>query len=472
MLDEKLVANGVSGLTGEYLIAPLDPADIAARAVQLPQDPALAAQLVSMHTVMTHATFGIPLDVDPSDLVQAGWAIVFSTREDDDVKAALEPLVEHRRKRVGDARTKVLEHRPGEDWTQWLARYRTAPGTIEPNKVPYYVLLVGGPDRIPFSFQYLLDFEYAVGRLDFDDADGYRRYVSGLIDYETADEPLRDAVATFFGTRHAFDGATRLSADLLVTPLTQSFQRGGRFASIASGYEVDQVLGDSATKATLAQIFSGSGATGRPALFFSASHGIGGWPSGHAEQRARHGALLCQDWPGIGKIDGAHYFAGSDLAPDASVHGLIAFFFACFGAGTPHHDSFVHKPGQLPLELAPEAFVGALPKSLLSHPQGGALAVIGHIDRAWGYSFLSAGEAQLLPFQNALGRILLGEPVGYAMKDFNEKYGALSANLASVLKDVAFGEEITDRALAALWTEHSDSQNYIVLGDPAAAIRA
>src|SRR5215213_9232912 len=34
-----------------------------------------------------------------------------------------------------------------------------------------------------------------------------------------------------------------------------------------------------------------------------------------------------------------------------------------------------------------------------------------------------------------VGRILLGQPVGYAMKDFNEKYAALSANLARILED-------------------------------------
>jgi hypothetical protein len=232
------------------------------------------------------------------------------------------------------------------------------------------------------------------------------------------------------------------------------------------------VLGAPATTASLGEIFSGSGASGRPALFFSASHGMGGWPSGHADQRARHGALLCQDWPGIGQIGEAQYFAASDLPADARVHGLVAFFFACFGAGTPQLDAFAHVPGEPPPELAPEAFVSALPKRLLSHPEGGALAVIGHIDRAWGYSFVSGGEGQLLPFQNALGHILLGQPVGYAMKDFNEKYAALSANLGSLLENIGFGDRsIPDADLARVWTERNDAQNYVVLGDPAAALK-
>jgi hypothetical protein len=432
----------------------------------------VAAQLRQLHAAMAEQTFGPPFDVDPSKVEQAGWAVVFSTEEGDDVRAALEPLIEHRRRRIGDARTKVLEHRPGEGWADWLARYRTAPGNVEPNKVPYYLLLIGGPDHIPFALQYLLDTEYAVGRLEFDDADDYRRYVAGLIDYEKASAAPHDAAATFFGTRHAFDGATQLSADSLVMPLIRSFQPGGRFASAVSRYRFDSVLGEPATKDRLCEIFSGSGVSGRPALLFSASHGLGGWPPGHADQRARHGALLCQDWPGIGQIGASQYFAASDVPADARVHGLVAFLFACFGAGTPQTDAFVHVPGEPPPELAPEPFVSALPKRLLCHSEGSALAVIGHIDRAWGYSFLSGGEAQLLPFQNALGRILLGQPVGYAMKDFNEKYAALSASLSNLLETIGFGDRsLPDSDLARVWTERNDAQNYVVLGDPAAALK-
>ena len=100
------------------------------------------------------------------------------------------------------------------------------------------------------------------------------------------------------------------------------------------------------------------------------------------------------------------------------------------------------------------------------------MAVIGHIDRAWGYSFVSGGESQLLPFQNAVGRILLGQPVGYAMKDFNEKYAALSANLASLLEELSYNDRPNlEAGLARVWTERNDAQNYVVLGDPAAALK-
>ena len=200
MSGERIIANGVNGLTGEYLLPPLDPADVAARAKQPPDDPAVAAQLRQLHAMAEQSfgeSFGVPFHVDPSKVEQAGWAVVFSTEASNDVKAALEHLIEHRRRWIGDAHTKVLDHRPGEGWTAWLARHGTAPGNINPEKVPYYLLLIGGPNQIPFSLQYLLDTEYAVGRLDFDDADGYRGYVAGLIDYEDASTAPHGAAAIF-----------------------------------------------------------------------------------------------------------------------------------------------------------------------------------------------------------------------------------------------------------------------------------
>ena len=85
---------------------------------------------------------------------------------------------------------------------------------------------------------------------------------------------------------------------------------------------------------------------------------------------------------------------------------------------------------------------------------------------------MSGEEAQLLPFQNALGRILLGQPVAHAMKDFNERYAALSTSLSDLLERIGFsGLVVPDTELARLWTERNDAQNYVVLGDPAAAAR-
>ena len=79
------------------------------------------------------------------------------------------------------------------------------------------------------------------------------------------------------------------------------------------------------------------------------------------------------------------------------MHGLIAFFFACFSAGTPKEDAYNRllrmRSGQEPgpaLELTPWPFVSYLPQRMLRQPRRprGALAVIGHIEQ---------GVAELVP---------------------------------------------------------------------------
>src|SRR5215211_2251444 len=470
MADDLIYTNGINGLTGEYLVPPLPPAEMAQRARQAPVDPEVALWMKQALDNLRERHFGLPFNIDPAKVAEAGWAIVFAKDAGAEVERELEPLIEHRRRQIGD-KVKVLDYFPDETWHEWLARHRVGPGNIDPSKVPYYVLLIGRPSAIPFSFQYLLDVEYAVGRLHFDDADGYRRYAEALIDYEESPATPRDRTAAFFGTRHSFDGATQLSADRLVQPLAESFAAGGQFADAVPGHEIHTVLGKPATKASLAELLAGAGSAGRPALVFSATHGLGGWPPDHPDQTAKHGALLCQDSPGFGQIIPRQYFAGADLTTDARVHGMVAFLFACYGAGTPQRDPFAHGSDTPPPLVATEPFVAGLPKSLLSHPEGGALAVIGHIERAWGYSFMFGDTAQLLPFQNAVGRILTGHPVGFSMKDFNEKYAALSANISDILEMIGAGRVVSDAQIARLWTERNDAQNYVLLGDPAVTLK-
>lgn len=476
MPEERLVINGIDGVTGEYLVPPVDYAKAAEVVKGEVSDPAIIRWLQRIWRTISLPHLGLPMDVDPADVSQAGWAIVFHESESSAVKDELAALIEHRRAQVGEERTKVLEYRPNESWRGWLARHNVAAGSVEPTKVPYYVLLVGDPERIPFRFQYLLDVEYAVGRLSFNPPGGYRQYVESLIDYETSATVPHDKTAVFFGTRHAFDRATQLSADVLVKPLADGIPAEGSHPAqpgVAErwGYGARKLWGEEATKANLNDTFRGCAGTKQPAFLFSATHGMG-WPRGHADQVAKQGALLCQDWPGFGQIGAAHYFTGADLPDDARVHGMITFHFACYGAGTPLRDGFFHEPGQPPPEIADKPFVATLPKRLLAHPQGGALAVIGHVERAWGYSIV-APEAgpQLLPFQNAIGRILVGQPVGYAVKDFNERYAALSTNLSGMLEDIDFGAQVPDQELASTWIERNDAQNYAVVGDPAVRLR-
>ena len=336
-----------------------------------------------MHTDKPRA-FGVPFGVNLEKPEEAGWGIIFNEDTPQDVRKALEPLIAHRRKQVGDL-LKALDYKKGEQTRSWYQRHRISPGSVDPEVVPYYLLLIGGPELIPFEFQYLLGVDYAVGRLAFDKADEYDRYVRSTIAYESGNAVPNTKEIAYWGTRHPGDPATNLSASLLIDPLANGVPGAAgalkRAIHTEVGYERKLSVADDATKANLLETLH---ARSRPRCCSPHRMACSCARPGRAGRRARR--ALCQDWPGFGSVKLDHILAASDIADDANVNGMVALIFACFGAGTPDADQFLMDLSQPGKPLAPKPFMAALPRRLLTHPNGSALAVIGHIDRAWGFS--------------------------------------------------------------------------------------
>lgn len=474
--EERIYLNGIDGVTGNYLVPPMSSAEVVAMARGKTEDNGLRAWMQGIWEAMQRPFMGLPMDVDPTDISRAGWAVVFTPDTSAEVRAAMQPLIEHRRTQIAPDRCKELEYISGDGLKDWLKRYGVYPGTVAPTKVPYYVMLVGDPSIIPFQFQYLLDIEYAVGRVCFDTPEQYRQYAESVVEYETAGTVPNNRELVYWGTRHAADRATQMSADHLITPLYEGISAVGDEAaedaiSAALSFESRCFKGKDATRANLLEVLHAAGDAKRPAMLFTASHGMG-WPLSDEKQRAAQGALLCQDWSGFGSVQPAHYLTAADISDDARLHGLVAFLFACYGAGTPDYDNFLQDRSSGPVQISEQPFVAALPNRLLSHPNGGALAVLGHVERAWGYSIKPPGlGTQLQPFRNLIGRILSGEPVGHSTKDFSDKYAALSAELLSKLDETQPGKDLDEKDLAWTWIERNDAQNYVVLGDPAVRVR-
>ena len=151
--------------------------------------------------------------------------------------------------------------------------------------------------------------------------------------------------------------------------------------------------------------------------------------------------------------------SADDLDSSARLGGLISFHFACYSAGTPAFDGFSTN-GERP--IAPEPFVARLPQRMLSHPGGGALAVVGHVDTAIESSFLwKMAGSQVLTFSNTLWRLLEGYPVGAAMEPMNRRYMEISSDLYS--GDIEHREDWE----AFLRMACQDARNYVIVGDPA-----
>jgi hypothetical protein len=207
-------------------------------------------------------------------------------------------------------------------------------------------------------------------------------------------------------------------------------------------------------------------------LLFTASHGLG-FPLGHPDQRSQQGALLCQDWggPRAGAIERRQYFTAEDVPAAANVAGLAVFAFACFSGATPERDRFSHKPGTTPPRLSERPFAAALPQQLLAHPRGGALGCIAHVDRAWSHSIVQGGAPRLIPFENAIGRMLAGQPIGLALKDFNERFAMLSVSIAGMIEQIEDGAIVPDAQLSNAWLQRNDAEGYTLFGDPAARLQ-
>jgi hypothetical protein len=417
-------------------------------------------------------SFGLPFDVDFDKLDETGWGIVFHEDTGADIRAALAPLVSLR-SHQSQSLFKEFDYRSGEETRDWFERHQIVAGNVDPEIVPYYLLLVGGPESIPFEFQCLLGVEYAVGRLAFDTAAEYERYARSIVDYEQVSLISNAKEIVYWGTHHLGGGATELSSSQLISPLANGIQSasGALKQPIAAQVHYRQKLfvGEAATKAALLQTFC---ADKPPAVLFTASHGIA-ISSGRPNRLANQGALLCQDWPSFGSVRPEHILAAVDVANDANVSGMVAVLFASFGAATSDVDQYLSQANNAP-PLAPHPFVAALPRRLLSHPNGSALAVISYVDRAWGFSIQvpNAAPQRIAPFRNGLGQILTGSPVGRALTEqFGVRYAALSSLLASALSPSAPSMQLSDRDVATYWLQRNDAQNYVLLGDPAVRIR-
>lgn len=465
-MDRLFYCNGIDAETGDYLIPPLTAQELGELARQAGPDPLKAALKRKVRTDDEEGR-GVRQGLNLIDLADVGWGVVFLDKDKraEEIREALTPLLARRKEEAG----RRFEHfyqeytgrkalRPGQSKKKFLQQFRASDGPADPEKVPYYLLLVGDPEKIPYPFQFELDVDYAVGRLHFETIEEYGRYADSVVAAESA-PPNGGHRAVLFGAENANDPLTRESARRLTQPMAKALKK-------QSGWKVDGVTGKAATKAGLKQILGGPQV---PSLLFTAGHGIG-CTSDSPNQLSRQGALVCSDWPGPGH--GASpdmYFTGDDVADAGSLAGLISFHFACYSAGTPLLDDYAHrKLGQARQPIAAQPFVARLPQRLLAHPRGGALAVIGHVDRCF------AASPQVDIFTDMLKRLMTGYPVGAAVELLNQLHASLAVQVMKWLEGKIVdhrdpqGQELEE--MVETWTRTHDAKAYVICGDPAVRV--
>lgn len=460
---ERFFFNGINGATGDYMIPAMTGEELA-RFIKGEDAPSNIDELKHRKQREESTHYGLAEGFDPKSLADAGWGIVFAHDADPAVKEALSDLIELRKGQAGE-RFRLYEgadgYRPGETKLDFIARHNTAPGVVDPDRMPYYLLIVGGPQTIPFDFQYQMDVQFAVGRIHFDTIQEYANYAASVKAAENGDIKL-SRQAAFFGVSNPDDRATAFSCEHLVNPLVDFVKND------QPDWNTAAYLKEDAVKSRLSDLLCGDHV---PSLLFTASHGMG-FPLNDSRQVPHQGALLCGDWPGPQAwkkdIPPDFYFSAEDIPSDARLAGMMAFCFACYGAGVPQTDAFSHQHPDQRKALAPYPFLASLPRRLLGHPGGGALAVIGHVERAWGYSFMWPDvDPQTIVFKSTLKRLLEGHPAGSAFEFFNSRYAELGTELSRLLQDMQYGRKISPLELAGIWTSGNDARNYVILGDPA-----
>jgi hypothetical protein len=455
--------NGIDGATGKYGIPPMTGEELSKYILE-EVEPENLGELEFRKEMREQGTFGVKYGVNPAKLSETGWGIIFAHDADPAVKEALSELIQLRKEQAGDY-FKIYEgpnaYWPEESKNDFLARHKVGPGPADPEKMPYYLLIVGSPEAIPYPFQYQLDVQYSVGRIYFNTPEEYANYAKSVKEAETKKIKLPREIS-FFSTANKGDQPTLMSTESLITPLYE------KLIKEKTDWKIKAYLKDKATRDQLARLLGGDET---PSLLFTASHGME-FVKGHPQQIPHQGALICQDWPGLkewgekGPVTQDFYFAGDDIMDSAKLHGLLTFHFACYSAGTPLNDEFSR---QMHKEIAPHPFLAGLPTRLLGHPRGGALAVIGHVERAWSYSFRwpKAGD-QTTVFEAAIDSLLAGNPIGHAIEYFNERYSELSTMLAEERKAIKIANKKFDSyALSHMWTANNDARSYVILGDPA-----
>lgn len=420
-------------------------------------------------------------DEAPDDLEHQRWGVVVPAGGDGDrLLDAIAPLVAHRRRQQGPVRIdRVPARMTLGDAVRWKKRALRTAADLDCD-LPRYQLILGDLDQVPLAVQRALASDGFVGRIAFDDLDGYRAYAAKVVRWEDRPATASAADAILHAVR---DGtpATRLAVQALIAPGEDILRRRRATGAVRYG-ELRVTGGDRPSPDDLR---AAAAAIGRPGVLLSVSHGVGvprsGGAAGPAEaerQRREQGALSFG--PG-----GA--LRGADLAGHGFLPGGVWLAVACFAAGTAETSDYRHwldtlrRAGHVGSEIGhvldtlahDRPFVAGLPKAVLSDPDG-PLAFVGHVDLAWAYSFFDLDDRPRRRPGRLIGVIqslLNGHRAGVAIHKLMHGFAEVNTEL-TVLDDASArgAQPPGDRAQIRrghLWMLRQDLAGYALLGDPA-----
>lgn len=451
--------------------------------------PEIVTPMPSPPPVILEGPFGDNTE-DSSSLPAQRWGVIAPEGpRGDRLLELIEPL---RRARGEQQCAEVIIYRvpPAQDAAAaaaWKRRVYWSEEIAERDQ-PRYLLVLGDLDEVSLELQAVLAADTLAGRLAFTEDSGYEAYVEKILRFEKS-PPVLPPRALFGTVRDGTSATTAGYRDLMEPALSRclALQRAG---DLTAGSIVEvKGLGQGSPGDLMVEA-----AKAEPSVLFTMSHGLGtprsGWTS-HADQRALQGAM---------SLGNRQRLVASDLADKTFLPGGVWFMLACYGAGTPAESAYypwIRRlsevgafPGPAEAVLAglprrgDRPFVAALPKAVLANPNG-PLAVMGHMDLAWNYSFQDIEENKARGrtgrFMGLLKALIGGARVGVAHRELVrfladthfELAGLYQAEAAAEARGAALPDGAAQRANKShLWMLRNDLMGYVLLGDPAARLRA
>ncbi|GAA2515857.1 hypothetical protein [Pilimelia columellifera] len=326
-----------------------------------------------------------------------------------------------------------------------LSRFGVGPG-----RLPRHVLIVGGPDQIPWSTQYALGVRHAVGRLPLP-ADQIGSYVDALL----AGWP---------------DASARLAAPLVwsvdagdITTLMRQAVAGPLAAALRDPSLPDAVelTGPAATSKELLTALLDQ----RPALLVTSSHG--------RTAPLEDPTLLAA---GLGlPVAADHVTAPLSELTAAVPAGTIWHAAACCSAGSDATSAFA---GLLSPGGAAHRVVGAVAglgdtvapaaTALLSRPDP-VRAIVGHVEPTFDWTLQVAETGQSLGHELVAAfstQLHHGRPLGLALAGYWAGVGQLHTDWATARDALAPGDVAAQARLTRLQLTARDRQALVLLGDP------
>lgn len=402
---------------------------------------------------------------------RVGWGIVLADRDSDDLSdaqkaaahdapEAIRALLEARnnapvfryRSDSKDGRLRRYYANGRQPADLWVQGKR---GVETDTAVPRYLLIVGSPRDIPWSFQYRLQTDAFVGRLDLDDA-GLSRYVAALLDgWKQAPRHVDNPV--LWAVDHGHPDITRLMRKSIAEPLHAAFAKSGFDPRLLTDADASHAL----LRAALAER--------QPAFVLTSSHGAT-FPLDDANAMKAQMGL---------PVDCDHELLDIEaLSGQWNPGGALWYAHACCSAGADRPSKFqglADAGSSLGRTLAGIADAGPciapLPQALLGAANPLA-AFIGHVEPTFDWTLRDPDTGQRMTdtlIIDTLFTALHGQgrpPVGMAMDAYYDAVAGLLLDHVDALDAFNAHEDGADARARKAKLLAMDRLAMVILGDP------